>query len=161
MRICISSFFFFTIVFSQNIGSKKAIDLVLDNLHLYASQASGKKYIDLFSEDAVFFGTDISERWPKNDFQAYAMSRFKTGTGWTYYMKERNIYFSDDGRTAWFDEILINKNYGDFRGTGALKIVNNKWKITQYNLLLPIPNDLLKKYSKEIKEYYKKTNTNH
>ena len=90
MRICISSFFFFTIVFSQNIGSKKAVDLVLDNLHLYASQAIGKKYIDLFSDDAVFFGTDISERWPKDDFQAYAMARFKTGTGWTYYMKERN-----------------------------------------------------------------------
>ena len=152
MRKYMLSFFLFTIVFSQNIGSKKAVNLVLDNLHLYASQASGEKYIDLFSDDAVFFGTDISERWPKNDFQAYAMSRFKTGTGWTYYMKERNIYFSDDGRTAWFD---------DFRGTGALKIVNDEWKITQYNLLLPIPNDLLKKYSKEIKEYYKKTNTNH
>ena len=24
-----------------------------------------KKYIDLFADDAVFFGTDISERWPK------------------------------------------------------------------------------------------------
>ena len=159
MRKYMLSFFLFTIVFSQNIGSKKAVNSVLDKLHLYASQASGKKYIDLFSDDAVFFGTDISERWPKNDFRSYAMSRFKTGTGWTYYMKERNIYFSDDGKTAWFDEILINKNYGNFRGTGALKIVNNSWKITQYNLLLPIPNDLLKKYSKEIKEYYKKINT--
>jgi len=34
-------------------------------------------------------------------------------------------------------------------------MVKNKWKITQYNLLLPIPNDLMKKYSEEIKEYYK------
>ena len=83
------------------------------------------------------------------------MARFKTGVGWTYYMKERNIFFSDDGRTAWFDEILISKKYGEFRGTGALKMVKNKWKITQYNLLLPIPNDLMKKYSEEIKEYYK------
>ena len=78
-----------------------------------------------------------------------------TGTGWTYTMKERNIYFSDDKKTAWFDEVLTSKKYGDFRGTGALKIENNKWKIVQYNLLLPIPNDLLKKYASEIKEYYK------
>ena len=100
--------FLFSTYYSQNIRSEKAVGVVLDNLHLYASQASGKKYIDLFSEDAVFFGTDISERWPKEDFRTYAMGRFKTGVGWTYYMKERNIFFSDDGRTAWVDEILIS-----------------------------------------------------
>ena len=50
---------------------------------------------------------------------------------------------------------INSDKYGDFRGTGALKIENNKWKIVQYNLLLPIPNDLLKKYASEIKEYYK------
>ena len=143
---------------SQNIGSEKAVSMTLDNLHLYASQADGKKYIDLFSEDAVFFGTDINERWPKEDFRTYALARFENGVGWTYYMKERNIFFSDDEKTAWFDEILISKKYGEFRGTGALKIVKNKWKTTQYNLLLPIPNDLMKKYSEEIKDYYKKTN---
>ena len=145
----------FSTNYSQNIRSEKAVNKVLNNLHLYASQASGEKYIDLFSEDAVFFGTDISERWPKEEFRTYAMGRFKSGVGWTYYMKERNIFFSDEGRTAWFDEILISKKYGEFRGTGALKMVKNKWKITQYNLLLPIPNDLMKKYSEEIKEYYK------
>ena len=70
---------------------------------------------------------------------------------WLYYVQLYKKHFSCD---VSLEE--INKNYGDFRGTGALKIVNNSWKITQYNLLLPIPNDLLKKYSKEIKEYYKK-----
>ena len=30
---------------------------------------------------------------------------------------------------------------------------NDKWLISQYNLLLPIPNDLLIEYSKEIKEF--------
>ena len=105
----------FSTNYSQNIRSEKAVNKVLNNLHLYASQASGEKYIDLFSEDAVFFGTDISERWPKEEFRTYAMGRFKSGVGWTYYMKERNIFFSDDGRTAWFDEILISKKYGEFR----------------------------------------------
>ena len=69
-------------------------------------------------------------------------------------MKERNIFFSDDGRTCWFDEILNNEKYGKFRGTGVLNIVMGKWKIVQYNLLLPIPNDLFMNISKEIKEFY-------
>jgi hypothetical protein len=77
-----------------------------------------------------------------------------TGKGWTYIMTERNVFFSDDGKTAWFDEILYSKSYGNFRGTGALKIVDTEWKITQYNLLLPIPNDLMMKYAKEIKAFY-------
>ena len=144
----------FSTNYSQNIRSEKAVNKVLNNLHLYASQASGEKYIDLFSEDAVFFGTDISERWPKEEFRTYAMGRFKSGVGWTYYMKERNIFFSDDGRTAWFDEIVENKSYGEFRGTGVLVLENNEWKISQYNLLLPIPNDYLQKYANEIKKYY-------
>jgi len=138
----------------QNIRSTDAVENVLDNLHLYASEANGEKYFDLFAKNAVFFGTDISERWDKKAFQKYGMARFASGTGWTYFMKERNVFFSDDGKTAWFDEILINKS-GDFRGTGVLKIVNTEWKITQYNLLLPIPNDLMKKYAGEIKDYYK------
>ena len=61
-------------------------------------------------------------------------------------MKERNLYFSNDDKTAWFDEILTNKGYGEFRGTGVLKMVGSQWKIVQYNLLLPIPNNLMKKY---------------
>jgi hypothetical protein len=69
-------------------------------------------------------------------------------------MNERNVFFSDDGKTAWFDEILYNKVYGDFRGTGVLKIVGREWKIAQYNLLLPIPNDFMKKYAQEIMIYY-------
>jgi hypothetical protein len=77
-----------------------------------------------------------------------------SGTGWTYFMKERNLYFSNDDKTAWFDEILTNKGYGEFRGTGVLKMVGSQWKIVQYNLLLPIPNNLMKKYAFEIKAFY-------
>ena len=69
-------------------------------------------------------------------------------------MKERNVYFSDDGRTCWFDETLTNDTYGEFRGTGALKVVNGEWKIVQYSLLLPIPNELFMEYAEEIKEFY-------
>ena len=138
----------------QSIPSPKDVNHVLDNLHLYASEANGEAYFNLFEEDAVFFGTDISERWDKAAFQAYGMARFASGKGWTYHKKERNIYFSDDGNICWFDEILTNDKYGEFRGTGVLKRVKDQWRIVQYNLLLPIPNDLFFDISKEIKEFY-------
>ena len=147
--------FFVSTGIGQNIGSTDAVENVLDNLHLYASEANGGKYFDLFAEKAVFFGTDISERWDKKAFQEYGMARFASGTGWTYFMKERNVFFSDDGKTAWFDEILISKKYGEYRGTGVLIFLETEWKISQYNLLLPIPNNLMKKYAAEIKNYYK------
>ena len=66
-------------------------------------------------------------------------------------MNSRNIFISKDYKTAWFDELVENESYGIFRGTGVLIFENNEWRISQYNLLLPIPNDYLKKYANEIK----------
>ena len=136
-------------------NDKDQIDNVLNNLHKYASEANGELYINLFDDNAVFFGTDAKERWTKVQFKEYALKRFDNGKGWTYYPISRNIYLDEDKNTAWFDEALSNEKYGVFRGTGVLVKKNNKWKISQYNLLLPIPNDLLIEYSKEIKSYLK------
>ena len=136
-------------------NDKVYINKVLDDLHLFASQAKGKEYFKLFDDDAIFFGTDANERWTKLKFEEYAMERFKTGSGWTYNSISRNIYLDNDKNTAWFDEELNNEKYGVFRGTGVLVKINNIWKIKQYNLLLPIPNDLLIEYSKEIKLFLK------
>jgi len=140
-----------------NLGNveKEEINKVLDNLHKYASEANGEKYFQLFNDQAVFHGTDLNERWSIDEFKKYAQNRFNTGTGWTYKSLERNIFINSSNTTAWFDEILINEKYGKFRGTGVLSKVDDMWKIDQYNLLLPIPNDLLLKYTKEVKEYLK------
>ena len=134
---------------------KEQINKVLDKLHKYASEANGKKYFELFNEQAVFHGTDLNERWSIHEFKKYAQNRFDTGTGWTYTSLERNIFINSSNTTAWFDEIVINEKYGKFRGTGVLSKVDGMWKIDQYNLLFPIPNDLLLKYTKEVKEYLK------
>ena len=140
-----------------NLGNveKEQINKVLDNLHKYASEANGEKYFQLFNDQAVFHGTDLNERWSIDEFKKYAQNRFDTGIGWTYKSLERNIFINSSNTTAWFDEILINEKYGKFRGTGVLSKVDGMWKIDQYNLLLPIPNDLLLKYTKEVKEYLK------
>ena len=139
----------------QNTGHDQAVTSVLNNLHLYAAEARGPEYFDLFAAAAIFFGTDIGERWAKNAFQEYGLTRFETGKGWTYHMTERNIYFSEDDQTCLFDELVMNDKYGELRGTGVMKLVDQDWKIVQYNLVLPMPNDLLPKYAQEIMEFYK------
>ena len=147
-------FIYITLIVSNN--DKTQINKVLDNLHIYASKADGTNYFKLFDSEAVFFGTDATERWHINEFKDYALKRFEAGTGWTYEPISRNIYINEN--TAWFDEELSNEKYGVFRGTGVLIKKDNNWLITQYNLLLPIPNDLLRDYSKEIINFLKKNN---
>lgn len=117
---------------------------VLDSLHAYASAANGNAYFALFAPEAVFFGTDITERWTLEQFRGYAMGRFEQGTGWTYVLRPgtRNIEFDPSGTVAWFDEILDNAHYGETRGTGVLRLIDGQWKIAQYHLTIPVPNGL-------------------
>ncbi len=119
-----------------------AVTAVLDNLHDAASKADGKRYFNCFAPDAVFFGTDATERWTIDQFRVYAQARFDRGTGWTYHPRKRHVFLSRDRETAWFDEALHNEKYGACRGTGVLVKCDGAWKITQYNLTIPIPNEI-------------------
>ena len=119
-----------------------AVAIVLDQLHDAASKADGERYFGLFAPNAIFFGTDATERWPIDEFRTYAMKRFETGAGWTYHVRERHGYLGDDANTAWFDGVLENDKYGECRGTGVLVNLKGAWKIVQYNLTIPIPNEI-------------------
>ncbi len=115
---------------------------VLDNLHRLASEADFAGYFALYTDDAVFLGTDATERWTKAEFQDYARGSFDAGRGWSYTPTERHIFLSPDGSTAWFDERLTNSSFGETRGTGVLVRDAGEWKIAQYNLTIPIPNQI-------------------
>ena len=125
-------------------SDKDAIDSVLSGIHQYASEANFEAYFNLYTEDGIFLGTDASERWTIDEFKQYAKPAFDRGSGWTYHMTDRHIYISDDGNSAWFDEQLTNEGYGLCRGTGALVKIDGSWKVSQYNLTVPIPNALLR-----------------
>ncbi len=119
------------------------IEAVLDDFHLAASEADSERYFGHLAEESIFLGTDMTERWTKAEFQGYAEPHFSAGRGWTYVPQERHIYVGADGRAAWFDEILLNEKYGEVRGTGALVLEEDTWRIVQYHLTVPVPNDLL------------------
>jgi hypothetical protein len=115
---------------------------VLDALHAAAAAADGERYFALFEPQAVFLGTDATERWSLAQFRAYATPFFARGQGWTYVPTERHVFLSAAGDVAWFDERLHNDKYGEVRGSGVLLAGPAGWRIAQYNLALPIPNEL-------------------
>jgi ketosteroid isomerase-like protein len=130
-----------------------AVDDVLESFHRAASEADGELYFSLFADDAIFVGTDASERWSVDEFRAFAEPYFSKGRGWTYTKTERHITISADGETAWFDEMLFNDTYGTCRGSGVLILTADGWRIAQYNLSIPIPNDLTRDFAERIREY--------
>jgi hypothetical protein len=128
-----------------------AVNAVLDQFHLAASQARFDTYFGLFAPDGVFLGTDASERWTVEQFKAYAKPHFDQGHGWTYTKVERHINLAEDGSHASFDELLDNANLGRCRGTGVLRKVKGLWKIEQYHLTIPVPNALADEVVKRIR----------
>jgi len=135
-----------------------AIDEILDKFHQAASEADGDLYFSLFAEDAVFIGTDATARWSVDEFRAFAEPDFSKGRGWTYTKTERHIDLAVSGNTAWFDEMLLNEKYGTCRGTGVLVLTGKGWRIAQYHLTFPMPNELSADITSRIKEYEEKGN---
>ncbi|UTW56480.1 nuclear transport factor 2 family protein [Kordiimonas sp. SCSIO 12610] len=145
-------------VIADSEADRKAIDATLDGVHRHASTGDWNEYFDLYTKDAVFMGTDITERWDMPTFMAYAKER---PSGWHYWAIERHVDFTPDGNSAWFDEILDNEKYGKSRGTGVLVRTQNGWKVAQYHLTFPIPNDIFVEVIKDIRAFEAKVKTEH
>lgn len=131
---------------------------ILDALHERASRADFAGYFELYDERAVFLGTDRSEYWPLAEFKAYTQARFASGTGWTYVPTERFVHV--DGDAAWFEERLRHARYGETRGTGVLLRRPAGWRIVQYNLTLPVPNELFTEIAADIESHYTQAGDN-
>lgn len=131
------------------------IGAVLDELHLAASKADGPAYFASYTPDAVFIGTDVTERWTLPQFRAYAEPFFAQGKGWTYIARERHVTVApiDCRCVAWFDETLDSQSYGTARGSGALVRTPAGWKVTQYVLSFPVPNDIADEVVAKIKAF--------
>jgi len=120
-----------------------AIDQTVATWHQAAAEANFETYFDLMTEDAIFIGTDATEKWDKKAFQDYAKPHFDRGKAWTFHTLERSIYLSADQKTAWFDE-LLDTSFKICRGSGILVFEKNSWKIKHYVLSFTIPNALSK-----------------
>ena len=127
----------------QTSWAQEDLDVLLNGLHLDAHKGNFESYFDRYSADAVFLGTDKTERWTIEEFKSYAKPAFSDGHGWTYAVIERN--WEGDGNTRWFDEILLNEKLGHCRGTGVVELINGEWKISHYALTMLVPNSIAAK----------------
>ena len=127
-----------------------AIDALIDGLHQDAHEANFQTYFDRYSVDAIFLGTDKTERWTVEEFKAYAKPAFADGHGWTYTVVERN--WEGSGNIRWFDEILFNEKLGHCRGTGVVKLIEGEWKIAHYALTMLVPNEIAAEVGSQTQE---------
>lgn len=121
-------------------SEKQNITVILDDWHKAAAAANYEAYFGAMSEKSIFIGTDATENWNKNQFQAFAKPYFDKGKAWNFKAIERNIYFSEDGKMVWFDE-LLSTQMKICRGSGVLIQENGQWKIKHYVLSMTVPND--------------------
>jgi len=124
---------------------------LLDEFHAAAARADEDRYFACFEPEGLFLGTDASERWTLDEFKAFAMPFFQRESAWIYTPGHRTINVADDGAYAWFDEQLDSATYGRCRGTGVLHRTGDQWRLAQYHLSIPIPNDLASEIVKQIR----------
>jgi hypothetical protein len=113
----------------------------LDGFHAAAREANEARYFSYFAASGVFLGTDPTERWTVPAFRAYAHPHFAKGKAWSFRPTRRSLAVAPSAEYAWFDEDLETERLGPARGSGVLLRDGNAWKIAQYNLSIPIPND--------------------
>lgn len=128
-------------------SERASVNTMLNEWHRAAWLADEEAYFAHFaSDDAVFMGTDATERWTAAEFREWAHPYFEKGKAWEFFAEdgfERPITFNEAGDTAWFDEELVTPNMGPCRGSGVLVKIDDQWKIAHYNLSIPLPNAIV------------------
>jgi hypothetical protein len=119
---------------------KQAINTLLDNWHAAAAKGDYNGYFSKIAEDGKYIGTDATENWDKTAFSTFSKPYFDQGRAWDFKALERHVYFSKDGKTAWFDE-LLDTWMKVCRGSGVLEKEGNDWKIKHYVLSMTVPNN--------------------
>jgi hypothetical protein len=138
--ITATTIFFNTEVTVNTADETKAINTLLDDWHVAAAKADHKGYFGKIAEDGIYIGTDATENWDKKAFEAFSKPYFDRGKAWDFKPLERHVYFSKDGKTAWFDE-LLDTWMKVCQGSGVLEKQGKEWKIKHYVLSMTVPND--------------------
>lgn len=129
-------------------GARAQINDRVDEWHNAAAIGDADAYFGTLTDNAIFLGTDKTERWTLEQFRTAYGSYFDGPTtygdgAWTYEPLRRFVTVHESGRLAWFDEVLHSASYGHCRGTGVIVLEDdNRWRIAHYSLTFLIPNDV-------------------
>jgi len=135
-----------TTLSAQSKFEKEKIEIgtMLDGFNVAAAKADFTTYFNYFADESTFIGTDATEVWDKKQFMTWAKPYFDKKKTWNFTSLKRNIYFSKDGKLAWFDE-LLDTQMKICRGSGVVEKINGQWKVKQYVLSVTVPNDVVDK----------------
>ncbi len=123
------------------------IGQLLDNWHKAAAEADEDTFFGSMTEDAIYLGTDKTERWSRNEMKVWAAKYFEGESAWAFKPFDRNIYLSEDGTMAWWEEKL-DTWMGVCMGSGVLAKTTDGWKIKHFHLGVTIDNDKIQDFIK-------------
>ena len=116
------------------------IHAFMDTWHHAAATADEDIFFGNMSENGIYLGTDATEKWKRDAMKTWAKKYFEGESAWDFKSSNREIYFSNNKKTAWFDE-LLETWMGTCRGSGVLQKETTGWKLVHYNLAVMIPNE--------------------
>lgn len=121
------------------------INTFINDWHQAASRADGAAFFGSMDDQAVYIGTDASERWTKNEFMMFAKPYFDKGKAWDFKPYDRELHVTSDAKIVWFSE-LLSTWMGVCRGSGIITRTPQGWKIQQYHLSVTVPNDIIRDF---------------
>ena len=124
-------------------GQEKDIEelnTLIDNWHKAAATADEEAFFGFMTDDCIYLGTDKTEKWKRDELRMWSEKYFQRESAWSFKPTYREIYFSDDGNTAWFDERL-DTWMGVCKGSGVVVRTGDTWKLSHYNLAVTVPNE--------------------
>lgn len=116
------------------------IHQLLDNWHRAAATADEDTFFGSMTPQAVYLGTDASERWLRDELREWSAEYFAKESAWDFTPSARQLAFSQDRTTAWFDEKL-DTWMGTCFGSGVVVLTPEGWKIAHYHLAFTVPNE--------------------
>jgi ketosteroid isomerase-like protein len=125
----------------------EAVHKHLDDWHQAAATANEDAFYGAMAKDCIYLGTDASERWLRDELREWAKFAFEREVAWAFTPSKRQLYWGDNQRVVWFEEML-DTQMGTCRGSGVLVKESSGWTIKHYDLAIMVPNDLVKDFLK-------------
>lgn len=121
-----------------------AILALLNRHHEAAAVKNIEALQDVFSEGALFVGTDDTEKWTRNQLLD---ALEKTESGWDMTdCHHRHVYAVPEMLgVATFFETMRHTKYGLLRGSGMVFKELGTWRISLYVLSFSVPNHVVDK----------------
>ena len=135
----------------EDIPNPKSIHELVNNWHHAAAVADEDVFFGSMTKDCIYIGTDISERWLRDELKSWSAKIFERESAWRFKAYDRFVEFDESGKIAWWDEKLETW-MGPCRGSGVAKNINGEWKIIHYHLSVTVPNDNIQEFIKLVEE---------